>query len=47
MTDGFGHKRANAPPCGYAWGREVLKPLGRSVEFIGMVFSCLDGIDDA
>jgi hypothetical protein len=29
MTDGFGHNRANAPLCGYAWGRGVMKPWGR------------------
>ncbi len=37
MTDGFGHNRANAPLCGYAWGRRVMKPWGRFGEFIAMV----------
>ena len=26
MTDGFGHNRANAPLCGYAWGRGCRNP---------------------
>lgn len=29
MTDGFCHNRANTPLCGYAWGRGVMKHLGR------------------